>query len=287
MANRVLTFDLKDGFKDLIEIDEDDGSYVACFLPRTKLSSFYALPYSKNAGIYFLLSDKKIKYVGKAKNLTKRLRSHDENFWKDVLIISSSKLDRLADDRDDKILFLEKFFIDEIGVDNLENQNLGNKTVSDTNKSTRSMLDKYIDFAHITLAFFATTKLSKKKKTSPINDNNAPNKKRDTSKLIGMEFHYIVKKHNIDNIIVCQADNIWVVKAGAKLKPNTADENNAKRIEQLRNMNKSVIENNITTENITFSSSSQAGMFMHGQCINTWTSFVTEDGLSMDDVAKG
>lgn len=52
-------------------------------------------------------------------------------------------------------------------------------------------------------------------------------------------------------------------------------------------MNRSVIENNITTENITFSSSSQAGMFMHGQCINTWTSFVTEDGLSMDDVAKG
>ena len=287
MAKRILTFDFKDDFKDLIEIEDEDNLNIACFLPKNKIASFYSLPYSKHAGVYFLINDRQIKYVGVAKQLANRLKNHDEDYWNELLIITSSNINRLADERNDRIYYLEKKFIEQIGIENLENSYRGNHSISETNKSTRCMLDKIIDFTNLLFKFFVNGKFTKKKTSLVSNDLNLPNKKRNNSKLLNIEFHYIVKKHNIDNKITCLSENNWKLQAGAKLKPVTADDNYAKNIISMRNKYKDFINNNITTKDITFSSANQAGMFMHGQCINTWTSFVTEDGLSMDDVAKG
>ncbi len=285
MTNRILTIDLKDRTNDIIEIDEDEGLFVACLVPRKKLISFYGLDYSKNAGIYFLLDNKKIKYVGKSKQLNTRLKSHIEDYWNNVLIITCSKMNSLFDDRDDKVLYLEKYFINKIGQENLENSTKGNKTISQTNKATQSMLNKYIDFTHLMFEFlgiiYATSK-KVDKVSKPVS-----NAKRDTTKLANTEFHYIVKKHQINNVILCENEHTWIVKAGAKLRPITTEPTKAKAFENLRKKYAKDIKENITTADLSFSSANSAGEFMHGQCINVWNYFFTADGLSMDDIARG
>lgn len=86
------------------------------------------------------------------------------------------------------------------------------------------MLGKYIDFTHLIFDIFSINNYTKQNRSKQI--IKRPSNKRDKAKLLNVEFHYIVKKHEIDNTIICEAENKWVVKAGAKLAYNCGRENN-------------------------------------------------------------
>lgn len=282
--SKFFTFELKNSSKDLIDIDEENGLYQACFVSKNKLNLFFNLEYKENAGIYFLLKARKIVYVGLANNLFKRLKQHNEAFWDEVIVISSKIESRLFDVRNDRIKYLEKKFIELIGKENLTNRTVGDVNISSSDKAMVNMLNKYVDFALEVFNILNISNIGENNKNK--RKTNVKTSSRDNNKLINKEFYFVVKKHNIKNTIICENLDRWILKSGAKLKPNSAEGSAFKTIERLRREHSNFIENYITTKDLAFKSANLLGEFVCGQAINVWNSFVTKDGFSMDDIAR-
>ncbi len=119
-------------------------------VPRELLSELKSNPYSKNFGVYLLLSDDKV-YVGQSSDLASRISNHSINkdWWDRVIILTSTNDNFGKDDID----YLEHKLIDKLrelkAKYEYDNKKGGNPI--NTKDFRRAQLDNYLEEAYFLL----------------------------------------------------------------------------------------------------------------------------------------
>lgn len=168
-------------------------------VPRELLSELKNNPYSKNFGVYLLLSDDKV-YVGQSSDLASRISNHNINkdWWDRVIILTSTNDNFGKDDID----YLEHKLIDKLkelkAKYEYDNKKSGNPI--NTKDFRRAQLDNYLEEAYFLMGLIGIkifksqhSKSKNRKKEIEINVPEKLSKKNRAEKIERLKKEEIVK----------------------------------------------------------------------------------------------
>lgn len=279
MKNSVRISTFQDNNKVLIF--EHPMGLIGYYVKKEFLTNLTKIPYIDNAGFYFLLDNKVIKYVGQGNTRTnnsaviKRVLEHAEDFWNEVIIFTD-KNNSLYDNRRNALNYIESKYINDIGIDILENKTEGNAYIDDKDGIFKA--DFAISNANFILQIFNIT-YDKKKQNQDVKKLRT---KYDYAGCVGKTFSFTIKKNNFVAKMFCLDTDKWEVKKGTKLRPFSPASD-----DYVRSLRKEKpISDDELTEDLIFPSANSALSFIYGQYVNAPEQLFDENNVSLSNIAK-
>lgn len=269
------------------------GAGILVSSPRQSIDQLFQRPEVNNAGIYFLLSEKRV-YIGQSQSSIKsRLNQHEKNksWWNRVIFLT--KTDNSLSSTD--VQYMEVEFIrlaKKANTADTDNRNHGNQN-GYISEFARAANDQFINEAVLLLEVIGIKVFSAKNKLATT--KKIANKQKIMSKDHGyrfwhpeiseMTFHYQTKNGG-DAQMKWISEDEYVLLAGSKLGNTITDNKSGITVKKLRMQYKDrIIDDQVMTD-LIFTTVNPTSSLVKGGAANAWTCWKNEENKTLDTIVR-